>query len=425
MIVILSILMLSMILVGCFNTGESTAQKPVDTTAVNELTTAEPIATIVDPNTDPSTLDDITLDALTADILTNMTLEEKIGQLFIVNIEQMEPADGESYKYYQITETMKKNMEKYHVGGYIFFSRNIKTPKQTTTFINNLQKTSKIPLFISVDEEGGAVSRIGKNKKMETTYFPPMKAIGDTNNPTEAFEVGNTLGIEIGALGFNLDFAPVADLRVNESNTEIGDRSFGSDPKMVANMVSELVRGLQGQGVSATLKHFPGHGGASGDTHKGYADITNSIQELRKVEFVPFKAGIKAGVDLIMVSHLAVTNVTNETVPASLSPLILEDILRTELGYDNLIITDALNMKSITNEYSSGDAAVTAITAGADILLMPKNFEDAYEDLFDAVKAGDIKETKIDKSVSRILRIKLKRGVIGLDSPLISSNKIK
>lgn len=424
MIAIFSILILSIVVTGCRLWGKDTA-KPVDTTAQIEVTTAEPAATIVDPSTDPSTLDDITLDALTADILTDMTVEEKVGQLFIVNIEQLEPAPGKSYKYYEITSTMKKNMEKYHIGGYIFFSRNLKSREQTKTFIKNLQGVSKIPLFISVDEEGGAVSRIGKNKKMGTTYFPPMQEIGDTGSPTEAFEVGNTIGQEIRELGFNLDFAPIADLLVNESNTEIGDRSFGSDPKMVGEMVAEMVRGLQGQGVSATLKHFPGHGGASGDTHKGYADITNSIQELRKVEFIPFKAGIKVGADLIMVSHLAVTNVTNETVPASLSPLILEDILRTELGYENIIITDALNMKSITNEYTSGEAAVTAISAGADILLMPKDFEDAYEELLEAVKNGDIKESRIDKSISRILRIKLKRGVIPLDSPLISSNKIK
>lgn len=219
--------------------------------------------------------------------------------------------------------------------------------------------------------------------------------------------------------------APVADLETNPDSPEIGKRAFSDNPEVAAKMVAKVVEGLQGQNVSATLKHFPGHGSAKDDTHKGYADINQSIKQLREVEFVPFQAGIEAGVDLIMVSHLTICNVTGGKTPASLSPLMITEILRNELGYQNLIITDALNMKAITKFYSSGDAAVMALSAGADLLLMPENLEEAFDAIYQAILEKKLDEKRIDESITRILKVKLERGVIKEDDPLFVKKETK
>lgn len=386
-----------------------------EATTVTEATTEREEAT-TEEVLDPAELEGAVLDEMIQNMLAKMTTQEKIGQMFIANIELLDPAEPKSYQYQNITDKMKETLNHYPVGGTIFFSRNIKTPKQTKTFIKRLQKVSKYPLFISVDEEGGEISRIANNDKMNGTKFPPMAEIGATGEKEKAFQVGDTIGKEIKELGFNLDFAPIADLNTNPDSPEIGNRSFSSDPQVVAEMVAEVVKGLQGQQVSATLKHFPGHGSASADTHKGYADITQSIKQLREAEFVPFQAGIEAGADLIMVSHLAIVSVTDNKTPASMSSLIVTDILRNELGYQNLIITDALNMKAITKVYSSGEAAITAIHAGVDLLLMPENLEDAFDAVYQAVLSGEITEKRIEESVTRIIKTKILRGVIPLDS---------
>lgn len=363
--------------------------------------------------------DDDIRDNMIQTALANMTLQEKIGQLMIVNLELLD----DSTECQAITKKMKEKIKNYPVGGVIFFARNIDTPKQTKQFIQSLQKSSKYPMFISVDEEGGEISRIGNNPKMKTTKFPSMSEIGKSGDEEKAFQVGDTIGKEIKELGFNLDFAPIADLETNPNSPEIGKRSFSSDPEIAAKMVAKVVEGLQGQNVSATLKHFPGHGSAEDDTHKGYADINQSIKQLREVEFIPFQAGIEAGVDFVMVSHLSICNVTDEKTPASLSSLMITEILRNELGYQNLIITDALNMKAITKFYSSGDAAVRAINAGADLLLMPENLEEAFDALYQAVLEGKLDEKRIDESITRILKIKLERGVIEKNDPLFTKKQ--
>jgi beta-N-acetylhexosaminidase len=270
-----------------------------------------------------------------------------------------------------------------------------------------------------VDEEGGKVARIANAGGMDTTVFPPMAEIGRTEDPGEARKVGDTIGSEIRELGFNLDFAPVADISTNDLNTEIGTRSFGDDPKLVAKMISEVVKGLQENGVCATLKHFPGQGDSGEDTHRGYVNLDTSIDRLRDMEFVPFKAGIKAGADFVMVSHVAVSNITQNEVPASLSSLMVSDILRGELQFENVIITDAMNMKVITKFYDPAQAAVMAVQAGDDMILMPDDFKLAYEGILDAVADGDLTEKDINDAAERILRTKIRRGIISLDSDLL------
>lgn len=367
--------------------------------------------------------DEDVIAGMSKDILNNMTLEEKIGQMFIVNFENLDSSKGSYYEFRKITNKMKKNMQKYHIGGVIFFSRNIENIEQTKLFIQNLQENSRIPLFISVDEEGGDVARIANNPNMNTTKFPSMEQVGANEEPKYAYEMGKTIGSEIKELGFNLDFAPVADVRTNEKNTEIGNRSFGSDEKKVSKMVSNEVKGLQEQGVSATLKHFPGQGSTSGDTHQEAVNLESDLMKLRVLDFLPFQAGVKAGADFIMVSHISVSRVSGTTEPASLCSTVMKRMVREELGFNGIVITDAMDMKAITNKYSAKEAAVKAVTAGADMILMPDNLEQAYNGIMEAVKSGDITEKQIDDSVKKIIQTKIRRGVITGDTKLIYNNR--
>lgn len=373
-------------------------------------------------NADPETLDDITMESLVAELLGNMSLEQKIGQLFIVNTDSLD-FNAET----AMTKKMRKNIQKYQPGGVIFFSFNFDTGgtvkqnrRKIRKFIRKMQKASEIPMFISVDEEGGTVSRVANTEALGTTKLPTMAEIGATGDAAQAYQAGSTIGSEIAELGFNLDFAPVADINTNEDNTEIGNRSFGSDPQLVSDMVREAVRGLQESGVSATLKHFPGQGNTGDDTHRGFVNLDATIDRLRDVEFQPFQAGIEEGADFVMMSHVAVRDITQNEEPASLSTLMVSDILREELQFDHVIITDAMNMKIITKFYDAGEAAVMAVQAGNDMVLMPDDFEEAYEAVYEAVKDGTLTERQIDQAVSRILTVKIRRGILPLSSPLLA-----
>lgn len=307
---------------------------------------------------------------------------------------------------------MKKSLDKYHIGGVILFSRNIAGRKQTEKLVTRLQENSSIPLFISVDEEGGDVARIANNEKMGTTVFPTMEETGNTKNTSYVYDMGATIGSEIKELGFNVDFAPVADVKTSELNLEIGTRSFGGEPGKVADLVSAFVKGMQSQNVSATLKHFPGQGSSNGDTHIESVNIDSSISSLRKNDFVPFESGIAAGADFVMVSHISVSKVTETSQPASMSDLIMETILRDELGFQGIIITDAMDMASITGNYTSAEAAYGAISSGADIVLMPLDLEMAYNEVITRINNGTISKERLDASVLRILTVKFMRGIM-------------
>lgn len=398
-------LLLSGMLTGC-GSSKKEKKKPEEKTSISDM--------------NPEKIDDITMEGMVSDALSSMTLKEKIGQMFIVCTDSLD-FDAET----KVTEKMKKNLEEYKPGGVIFFSYNLKNRKQIKKMISNIQNTEEIPLFISVDEEGGSVARIANTPNMKTTKFPSMSEIGKTKDSKNAYNVGETIGQEIHELGFNLDFAPVADLNTNSENTEIGNRSFGSDADTVSEMVAQEVKGLQAQGVSSTLKHFPGQGQCGEDTHKGYVDLNATIDRLRDVEFLPFKSGISAGSDMVMMSHVAVSQITGKETPASLTKLMVTDILREEMQFDNIIITDAMNMKVITKFYDADQAAIMAVEAGNDMILMPDNFEQAYEGVLEAVKDGTLSESQIDASVSRILTVKIRRGILPTDSKLFRQNEGK
>lgn len=356
-------------------------------------------------------------DALYAalDYMETMSLEEKVGQIFIVNLELLDGTHGNFYEHQKITRQMKETLQQFPVGGVIFFSRNIAKRKQTKQLIRRLQKNSDTPLFVTVDEEGGDVARIGSNEDMKTTTFPTMEHIGKKKDADYVYDMAVTIGKEIGELGFNVDFAPVADVRTSELNREIGSRSFGDNPKMVSRMVSAYVQGLKSQNICSTLKHFPGQGSSKGDTHQGSVDIDSSIAGLRKIDFKPFEAGIDAGADFIMVSHISVSRVTETSEPASVSELIMTTILREELEFKGIIITDAFDMASITKDYTAGEAAWESFQAGADIILMPQDLEEAFQAIFEKVQTEPEQQKRLDDSVLRILQLKFQKGIMTLE----------
>lgn len=395
---------LSFVTAGCEFTDEgvrSTPERKIKVTTGNAATVKE-----------RNEISDEEAGSYAEQYMEQLSLEEKVGQLFIVDLECLDPSKGSYYEHTKITKQMKQNLGRYHPGGVIFYSRNIERRMQTRRLIRRLQRNSYIPLFTAVDEEGGDVARIASNPRMKTTRFPSMAAIGESYDVSYAKNMATIIGEEIGNLGFNLDLAPVADVNTSPLNYEIGSRSFGSDPKKVSQYVTAYVRGLQSMNVSATLKHFPGQGGQKGDTHRESVDLDQDISILRNNDFKPFEAGIKAGADMVMVSHVSVSKVTETREPASLSELIMQTILREELGFNGVIITDAFNMASITDKYTSGEAAVTAFKNGADIILMPENFQEAYSSVLQYVKKNKQAREDLDEKILRILTVKFKRGII-------------
>ena len=347
-------------------------------------------------------------------ILEKMTLEQKTGQLFIVGVGGLNNETSPDAFPVAINKTQTKNLNKYLVGGVLFFGGNITDDKQISAYTAKLQKKSKTPIFISVDEEGGIVSRLGNNPQISVTQFPPMKEIGATGNPQNAFNAGEIIGRDIIKFGFNVDFAPVADVVTNPANTIIAGkgRAFGISPDVACTMVPQFVKGLQAQNVSATLKHFPGHGDTVADTHLGRVYSEADISRLSSVELLPFMAGIHAGADFVMVSHISLPKITGDDTPASMSPKIIEGILTGQLGFKGIVISDDMVMEAITKNYSADDAAVKAVLAGSDMLIVKINFIPAWEGVLAAVKNGTITQDRLNESVLKILELKIKRGII-------------
>ncbi len=266
-------------------------------------------------------------------------------------------------------------------------------------------------MFTGIDEEGGSVSRVSCNSGMGTTEFPSMLTVGNSGDVNKAYEVGYTIGTECTELGFNLDFAPVADIYSNPDNTVIADRAFGTDATVVSDMVESCVKGFKDANMLCTLKHFPGHGDTVADSHYEAAVTNKTLQELENEEFLPFSSGIQAGADFVMIGHILTPNITDSSTPASLSEQMIS-ILRDELQFEGVVITDATNMAAITNYYSSSEVAVAAIQAGVDMILMPADFQSAVAGVFEALDRGDITEKVIDEHVIRILRAKINSGLI-------------
>jgi len=330
--------------------------------------------------------------------LDSLTLEEKIGQMVMVGIEGNVLGDD-----------ARQMIQQHHVGGIILFKRNIDNPVQTLSLINELKKinsANKIPLFLSVDEEGGRVSRMPEQLKK----LPSSRRIGEINDNKLSFEIGRLLGQELKAFGFNMDFAPVLDINSDPNNPVIGDRSFGTTPDLVSRLGIQTMKGIQSQNVISVVKHFPGHGDTSVDSHIGLPSVYHDYERLKNFELIPFANAVKNKADAVMIAHILLPNIDPEH-PASLSRAVITDVLRKDLNFQGIVITDDLTMGAITNNYDLGEAAVKAVTAGGDIVLVCHSLEmemQVINALTNAVEAGQISTERIDESVYRILKLKQK-----------------
>ena len=343
-------------------------------------------------------------------LLDQMTTEEKVAQLFYVTPDALSGVSGTT----RAGDILKQAYEQYPVGGLVFFENNIVSEEQIREMTAALKETGEACIgaapFLGVDEEGGTVTRIAGTEGFPVEDVGDMSLVGATGDPEQAREVGVTLGSYLSSYGFTMDFAPDADVLVNPDNTVVKRRSFGSDAEMTARMTAAETEGLQSQGVLAVLKHFPGHGATAEDSHDGFAYSNRTLEELRQCEFLPFLAGIEAGAKVVMVGHISLPQVTGNDLPATLSETVMQDLLRRELGFQGVIITDAMNMGAIVANYGSGDAAVQSFLAGADMILMPSDFQSAYQAVLEAVNNGIISMERLNESVLRILTVKTEEG---------------
>lgn len=327
--------------------------------------------------------------------LSEMTIEEKIGQMLIV-----------SDTTTTLDEDLLNNLNTVKPGGFILFSDNIKSYEQTKKLIEDINSTSDIPMFISIDQEGGRVLRIKKLSDAKVTNIPSMYHLGLTKDTKLSYEVGKVVGEELRVFGINMNFAPVLDIYSNKENTVIGDRSFGTTSDLVSKMALSFAEGQESTGIISVYKHFPGHGNTSEDSHYTLPVITKTKEELMNLELKPFIEAINNGADVIMIGHLAVPSITKDDTPASLSKEIITDLLKNKLGYNGLVITDALNMDALTNEYTEEEIYINAINAGVDILLMPDFDNETIEIITNAIANGTIAIEEIDNSVEKILELK-------------------
>ncbi|MCM1044157.1 MAG: hypothetical protein NC417_01480 [Candidatus Gastranaerophilales bacterium] len=328
-----------------------------------------------------------------------MPLEDKVAGLFFVTPEAITGVSAAV----QAGDGTRQALSQYAVGGLVYFSQNMKSKDQLAEMIDNTRLYANYPLFIAVDEEGGSVSRVagaGFADKQDSA-----QAVAATGDPNNAYQAGAAIGAYLAELGFNLDFAPVADL-ANVEGSSMEARSYGDTAQSVIPYVTSMVTGLQEQGVTACLKHFPGIGSSTADTHNGMATTDRTQEEFRAEEFTVFQAGIDAGAKMVMVGHMAAPELTGDNTPCSLSDVVVTDILRDELKFDGVVISDALNMSAITDYYTADQAAVLALRAGCDMILMPEDFEMAYNGVIQAVQDGTISEERINDSLRRIYRIK-------------------
>mgnify|MGYP003106262475 CR=1 FL=1 len=303
--------------------------------------------------------------------LAAMSLREKVGQLFVVRVEALDPS-GQSDST-RLTWAERQGLKKYPVGG--------------------------------------SVARLANASGFDLPQYQSAQAVGTTGDPANARAMGQIIGGYLKTYGLNLDFAPVADVNTNPANTVIGNRAFSSDPAVAAQMVASAVQGFHDAGILCTLKHFPGHGDTAEDSHYGTASSTKTWAEMRETELKPFAAGIAAGADVVMTAHITTPNATQDGLPASLSYTMLTERLRGELGFTGVICTDSLSMQAIRDHYSAAEAAVAALNAGADLLLMPPDLPEAFDGVLEAVQNGTISEERLNESVRRILMLKQKAGL--------------
>ncbi|WP_328894057.1 glycoside hydrolase family 3 protein [Streptomyces sp. NBC_00236] len=359
-------------------------------------------------------------------LISRMSLEEKVGQLFVMRVyghsaTEPDQADIDANLAEIGVRTAAEMIAKYHVGGIIYFAwaHNTRDPHQIAELSNGIQRAAQagpnsVPLLISTDQEHGIVCRVGE----PATLMPGAMALGAGGSRSDARRAGQIAGAELAAIGIRQNYAPDADVNVNPANPVIGVRSFGSDPQSVAGMVAAQVKGYQSAGIASTAKHFPGHGDTSTDSHTGLPVISHTREQWAELDEPPFRAAIAAGIDSIMTAHIVVPALDPAEDPATLSRPILTGILREELGYDGVVVTDSLGMEGVRTKYGDERVPVLALQAGVDQLLNPPSLEVSWNALLAAVKNGEVSEDRLDESILRILRLKTKLGLF--DDPFVS-----
>ena len=385
-------LIFGLLLSACGAAGDVTVPSP----------TTEPAPTATtEPTPEPTPTPDPVQEQAEA-LLADMSLHEKVCQLFVVRPEVLTGLSPVTVA----GEATQLSLAEYPVGGLIYSVDNLVTQEQTREMIENTQSYSKIPLIISADEEGGNVGRL--MYKLGTTFIHSMYSYKD-EGPETAYQNALTIGRDMTSCLFNTDYAPVADVWTNPANTVIGDRAYSDDFTEAAELVASAVRGFTDAGVVCCLKHFPGHGDTDTDTHEGAAVVNKSLDELRAGELLPFVSGIEAGADMVMIGHITVTAL--DDVPATISQAVISGLLRDELGWDGVVITDSLDMGALAG-YDSGEVCVRYLEAGGDILLGVPDLGTAVGAIESAVAEGRLTEQRIDESVLRVLSLKIEHGII-------------
>ncbi|MBR0137228.1 MAG: Cna B-type domain-containing protein, partial [Erysipelotrichaceae bacterium] len=340
------------------------------------------------------------------ELLSEMTLEEKIYQMFIVYPYQVTKKSYSS-GYYTVDSSMVLGIETYPVGGMILDAKNIRNAEQLKAFTDDLIHTGKIPMLLTIDEEGGRITRL---KDLREHPVDAMFSYKD-QGPDVAKENAISIATDLNTYGFNTDFAPVADVWSNPDNTVIGDRAYSDDYEEAAKLVAAAVAGFHAQNIICTLKHFPGHGDTDTDSHTGLAHVTKPVEQVKNEELSVFKSGIEAGADMVMLGHLIVDEL-GDNLPATFSSTMVQGWLRDELDFNGVVVTDALNMGALS-EYSDDERVVRSIEAGCDMILVPKSLQDAVAAVATAISNGTLTESRINESVERILLLKAKYGMFG------------
>ncbi|MDQ0831110.1 beta-N-acetylhexosaminidase [Streptomyces achromogenes] len=353
------------------------------------------------------------------ELLSRMTVEEKVGQVFVSRVHghsatAPDPADADANLADFGVRTGAELLARYRLGGVIYFAwaHNTRAPQQIADLSDGLQRASLgqprgLPVLISTDQEHGAVCRVGR----PATLFPGAMAIGAGGSRDDARTLARIAGTELRAMGIRQNYSPLADVNVNPANPVIGVRSFGADPDAVAALVAAEVEGYRAAGVAATAKHFPGHGDTAVDSHTGFPVITHTRQEWEALDAAPFRAAIAAGVDSVMTAHIVVPSLDASGDPATLSRPVVTGLLREELGYEGVVVTDALDMAGVRTKYGDDRVPVLALKAGVDQLLNPPRLDVAWNAVVKAVRDGELTVRRLDEAVLRILRLKERLGL--------------
>ncbi|PAF34057.1 hypothetical protein CHH69_17845 [Terribacillus saccharophilus] len=385
---------------------------------------------------------DVKADTDVKAIVEGMSVEQKVGQMLMSDFRKWQKqGESKATGFTEMNDEVGSIIEKYHLGGVILFAENVVGTEQTVRLIDGLQNASpELPLFITIDQEGGIVTRLQTG-----TNLPGNMALGATGSEKYAYQTGKIIGKELSSLGVNVNFGPSLDVNNNPENPVIGVRSYSSNPELVSKLGIETIKGLQRQNVAATAKHFPGHGDTATDSHYGLPLVTHDKDRLHAVELLPFQNAIDEGIDMIMTAHVQFPAFDDTTyiskkdgqeilVPATLSKKVLTGLLREEMGFEGVIVTDALNMKAISDNFGQEEAVVLALKSGVDIALMPaqvnslemeKNLASVYNAVLEAIESGDLPMEQVNASVKRILKLKEKRGILDPDKAPIEEKVAK